>query len=84
MTVTPKKISIIEGSYSHHPYFGDPYDLKIFLHVSPEVRRQRILARPGFLQKRFFEEWVPMEQQYFEAFSIEEKADQLAVPADNR
>lgn len=84
VAVTPKRLIIIEGSYSHHPCFDDPYDLKIFLHVSPEVRRQRILARPVFLQKRFFEEWIPMEQQYFEAFSIEEKADLLAVPADNR
>ena len=28
--VTPKKLNIIEGTYSQHPYFGDPYDLKIF------------------------------------------------------
>lgn len=84
VTVTPKKISIIEGSYSHHPYFGDPYDVKVFLCVSPEIRRQRILARPALLHKKFFEEWIPMEQQYFEVFALEEKADLLAVPTDNR
>ena len=60
--VTPKKLNIIEGSYSHHPYFGDPYDLKVFLTISPEIQHRRILERPSFLHKRFFEEWIPMEQ----------------------
>ncbi len=80
----PKRINIIEGSYSHHPYFGDPYDLKIFLDVSPEVRERRILARPAFLHRRFFEQWIPMEQRYFEAFGIREKADILYTPEENQ
>ena len=72
VAVTPKKINIIEGTYSHHPYFGEPYDLRVFLQVSEEVRRQRILRRPAFLHKRFFEQWIPMEQHYFAHFAIEE------------
>lgn len=84
VAVTPKRISIVEGSYSQHPYFGDVYDLKVFLIISPDVRRQRIMKRPAFLQKRFFEEWIPMEQRYFEAFSIREQADLAALPWDNR
>ena len=63
--VSPKKLNIIEGTYSHHPYFGDPYDLKILLTVSDETQKERILARPAFLHKRFFEEWIPMENHYF-------------------
>lgn len=70
VTVAPKKLNIIEGTYSHHPYFGDPYDLRIRLTVTPEVQRQRILERPAFLHQRFFEEWIPMEDQYFESFGI--------------
>ena len=65
--VTPKKLNIIEGTYSHHPYFCDPYDLKIRLTVTPELQRERILQRPAFLHKRFFEEWIPMENRYFDA-----------------
>lgn len=84
VAVESKVINIIEGSYSHHPYFEAPYDLKIFLTVSPEVRRQRISRRPAFLHRRFFEEWIPMEQQYFEAFSIAQKADLVVLPEDNR
>lgn len=73
--VTPKKLNIIEGTYSHHPYFGDSFDLKIFLSVSPEVQRQRILERPAFLHKRFFDEWIPMEQRYFDGYSIRAKCN---------
>ena len=73
--VVPKKLTIIEGSYSHHPYFENPYDLKVFLTVDPELQRQRILMRPEFLHQRFFEAWIPMENGYFEAFSVKEKAD---------
>ena len=82
--VTPKRISVIEGSYSHHPYFEDPYDIKVFLKVSPEVRIKRIGQRPAFLRRRFEEEWIPMEQRYFEAFDIEAKADVVGCPKDNR
>ena len=68
VSVTPKKLNIIEGTYSHHPYFGDPYDLKVLLTVDEETQQQRILERPTFLHKRFFEEWIPMENRYFETF----------------
>ena len=67
VAVTPKKLNIIEGAYSHHPYFGNPYDLKILLTVDEETQWQRILERPAFLHKRFFEEWIPMENRYFDA-----------------
>ena len=63
--VPDSKKAIIEGTYSHHPYFGDPYDLKILLTVDEETQRKRILERPAFLHKRFFEEWIPMENRYF-------------------
>ena len=73
--ITPKTLNIVEGTYSQHPYFGDVYDLKIFLSVSPELQRERILQRPQFLHQRFFEEWIPMEKAYFERFQIPEQSD---------
>ena len=72
--VRSKQLNIIEGSYSQHPYFEEPYDLKIFLGVTPQVQKMRILQRPAFLHQRFFAEWIPMENQYFEHFSIAEKS----------
>ena len=74
VTVAPKKLNVIEGTYSHHPYFGNPYDLKILLTVDEETQRQRILERPAFLHKRFFEEWIPMENRYFDGFAIPSEA----------
>ena len=73
--VAPKKLNIIEGTYSHHPYFGTPYDLKIMLTVDDETQRQRVLERPAFLHKRFFEEWIPMENRYFEVFKISDQSE---------
>ena len=73
--IPAKQLNIIEGSYSQHPYFGDSYDLRVYLKVHPQVRAERLSRRPAHLQERFFREWIPMEQRYFEAFSIEEKAD---------
>ena len=74
VTVAPKKLNVIEGTYSHHPYFGNPYNLKILLTVDEEIQRQRILERPAFLHKRFFEEWIPMENRYFEVFKISDQS----------
>lgn len=65
--VLPKRLNIIEGTYSHHPHFGDAYDLKLVLTVDEETQRQRILQRPAFLHKRFFDDWIPMENRYFDA-----------------
>ena len=73
--VIPKKLTIVEGTYSQHPYFQDPYDLKIYLTISPELRRSRILERPAFLHEKFFDLWIPMEQRYFQEFSIPGNAD---------
>lgn len=75
VSVPAKKLTVIEGSYSMHPYFGDPYDFKILLTVDPEVQHQRVLTRPVPLQQRFFELWIPMENRYLEAFRIADKAD---------
>ena len=75
VSVPAKKLTVIEGSYSMHPYFGDPYDLRIMLTVDPETQHKRVLERPVFLQEQFFTRWIPMENQYLDVFRISEKAD---------
>ena len=72
----PRRVNIIEGSYSMHPALADLYDLKIFLSIDPEEQSRRILARNGpAMHKRFMEEWVPMENRYFAGMGIREKCD---------
>ena len=66
---------IIEGSYSHHPAFSDIFDLRVFLSVTENERKKRILARNGEKSEMFFTRWIPLENKYFKAFSIRENAD---------
>ena len=73
--VMPKQLNIVEGTYCQHPYFGDVYDLKLFLSVSPELQRERVFQRPQHVQGRFFTDWIPMEKLYFDFYQISEKAD---------
>lgn len=68
--VLPKQLNLVEGTYSQHPFFGNVYDLKVFLTVTPQQQAERIRRRPSFLHKRFFEEWIPMEQQYFQKYPL--------------
>ena len=77
INVSVKRLNIVEGSYSQHPYFDDPYDLKIVLTVDEQTQRQRIMERPAFLHQRFFETWIPMENRYLEVFEICVKCDIL-------
>ncbi len=67
---------LVEGSYCMHPLLSDVYDLKVFSTCNPELQAQRILKRDGeeFLH-RFLTEWIPMEENYFSAFTIPEKCD---------
>ena len=78
-TVPYNDIVIIEGSYSHHPYFNNSYDIKIFLEISPEEQKKRIIARDGeTIWPMFEEKWIPMENTYFETFKIRENSDYIA------
>ena len=83
VAVEPKRLNIVEGTYCLHPYFGDAYDLKVFLSVAPQLQRRRILQRPPFLHDRFFREWIPMEQIYFAHFDIAKQAD-ILLHVDDR
>lgn len=72
--VKPCRLLIFEGAYSLHPDFGDYYDLAIFSDISPDEQRRRILSRNGErMLKRFEQEWIPMEEKYFDGFDIRQK-----------
>ncbi|MBR3836929.1 MAG: hypothetical protein IKJ74_02175 [Clostridia bacterium] len=82
IAVIPRGLVILEGSYSQHPAFGKPYDLTVFCTVSPALQRERILKRPSHLHKRFFQEWIPMEETYFSQFQIAERSDLVLQERD--
>ena len=79
VTVPYNDIVLVEGSYSHHPYFKDAYNVKIFLEISLEEQKKRIIARDGeAIWPMFEEKWIPMENRYFETFKISENSHYIA------
>jgi len=78
VTVTPKRLTVVEGVYSTNLSFERYYDLSIFLDISPELQKARILKRnsPQFAT-RFFDEWIPLENKYFARTEIKKRADVL-------
>lgn len=70
-----RKLNIIEGSYSMHPYFGSPYALRIFMNISPKEQMENIIRRNGAEKAKEFEEkWIPKEEAYFRKFDIRKGA----------
>ena len=68
-------ILIIEGSYAHHPFLDDMDAFKIFMDIDPASQIERLQKRSLDHFDDFVQKWIPMENKYFEAFSIKEKSD---------
>jgi len=84
VTVVPKRLNIIEGSYSMHPTLAEYYDLKIFLEIDEKEQSARILKRNGeAMHRRFINEWIPLENQYFSGMNIKEQCDLVYREASN-
>ena len=65
------RILILEGSYCNLPPIRETADLRIFLNTPREIREARLKEResPESLT-RFHEKWIPLENAYFEAYSL--------------
>jgi len=76
IVVTPNKLTIIEGCYSHHPALEESYDIKAFLKVDSTEQMRRIALRniPPLVEK-FRDIWIPMEKKYFAEFDVDAKSD---------
>ena len=65
----------MEGVYSHHPELAKYYDYKMFFDVTKKTQEERILKRNSEkMAQRFFNEWIPLEDKYFEAYNIRANA----------
>lgn len=68
------RLNIVEGAYSLHPALEGYYDLSVFLEISPETQRRRVLERNGpEWGERFFSRWIPLENAYFRAARTAER-----------
>ena len=76
--IQPKKLNIVEGAYCLHGELVGFYDLKIALDIDPDTQKERIKKRnTPVIAERFFNEWIPLEERYFEAFSIYQNVDMV-------
>jgi len=75
VTVEPNRLNVVEGVYCLHPYFGDTYDIKIFMELDESEQHRRLMERNQNMYSRFVNEWIPLENRYFEAFQIPQKCE---------
>lgn len=74
--VVPAAITIIEGSYSCHPYLRNSYDLKVFLSTPADEQKRRITERNGENGWEMFRKrWIPLEELYFSNLEIDKQCD---------
>lgn len=70
-TISPKKLTIVEGAYSMHPQTAGSYNLSVFLDIDSQLQKERITKRnTPQMAERFFSQWIPMENLYFKTFDI--------------
>ncbi len=74
-TVNIKKIVILEGVYSYHQSFRNLIDYLIFLTINNEEQNKRLKKRE--LYERFINEWIPLENKYYDSFDFIANADLL-------
>lgn len=68
-------IVVVEGSYSCHPELGEYMAIRVFSDVESQEQQRRIAARDGEeVLAVFRERWIPMEENYFAAYKIRERA----------
>ena len=73
--IHPGRVNLVEGAYAMHPDLAGHYALSLFLRVSPEEQRRRILARNGERAEMFFTRWIPFEERYFREMDVERRCD---------
>ena len=75
-TVPYAPFQVVEGTYCLHPELAPYYTYSVFLRISPEEQRRRILCRctPEKAQQ-FFHRWIPLEQLYFQQLRPDARCD---------
>lgn len=78
-----KRLNIVEGVYSMHPELNSYYDYRVFLDVTEDKKHSRILNRSNEKKlQRFKDEWIPMENSYFDTYKVKENCDLVIDTTD--
>ncbi|MBU1019850.1 MAG: hypothetical protein KJ847_01440 [Firmicutes bacterium] len=76
--VKNNQVIIVEGTYSLHHSLYDQYTLRLYLDIDPKLQIERIQKRNGDkLLSRFINEWIPLENNYFETENLKEQVDYI-------
>lgn len=67
--------TLVEGSYSCHPALRVLYDCRVFLDITPEYQRERLLRRNPESFEVFQTMWIPREEYYFKHCEIRSHCD---------
>lgn len=70
-----KPFNIIEGSYSMHSSLQKYYDFSVFLTVNKDEQIERLKKRNPKMFNNFIQRWIPLEEAYFNTFSIQDKCN---------
>ncbi|MDE7264064.1 MAG: hypothetical protein K2N64_05340 [Anaeroplasmataceae bacterium] len=77
ISLSCKKILIIEGTYSLFPSLGRYYDFSIFKKIEIEEQNQRLYKRDFSKYLQFINLWLPLEQSYFLEYEVEKGCDMI-------
>ena len=53
------------------------YDFSVFLTLNKEEQIERLKKRNPNMLNNFIQRWIPLEEHYFNAFSIQDKCNIL-------
>ena len=70
--VVPKKIAVVEGTYSMHKDLRKYYNLSVFLNIDKNLQQKRILKRSNQAALDVFNaRWIPLEELYFNTLDVQ-------------
>ena len=68
-----KEKIILEGVYSYHKYFNDLIDYLVYIYVDEKTQLERVNKR--IMKERFINEWIPLENKYFDYYKVYDICD---------
>lgn len=71
---SPRRLTVLEGSYSLHPSLRQYYHSALFVTCPKDARIRRLRAREGEHFAAFRDCWIPLEERYFRACAPERAA----------
>ena len=77
ITVGLPRVAIVEGAYSLRTDLRGLYDVTVLLAVETNTQLDRLKKRNPKLLDRFINEWIPLENRYFEQEQLDQFVDYI-------